>query len=215
MLGAGLGGAILGFVETKFPTLPTVPLLGRSGTVALAAYLLNKQGMGGGGGIMRDVALAGAVVAGYELGKEGKIAGEDDAAPANHEASGQILTALHDIKADLHSIAGRCAGLEGEMKKVKGDVGDVQRTVGEVVPQVHGLEEKLGEVVPQVAGQRFPLPPRARRERRAFAPIPEEMALEEQVRLYRDRNAQLERELEQAEMAEEIGPQLHGIASQV
>lgn len=76
ILGAGIGGAVLGFIEKQWPTFPTVPILGRAGTIAVAAYFLQKQG-GMSSPILRDVAIAGAVVAGYQLGKEGKIAGED------------------------------------------------------------------------------------------------------------------------------------------
>lgn len=76
MIGAGIGGAVLGFVEKTFPTLPTVPVLGRAGTIALAAYFLSRQGGIGSGGIARDVALAAAVVAGYQIGKTGTIAGD-------------------------------------------------------------------------------------------------------------------------------------------
>jgi hypothetical protein len=73
MMAAAIGGAALGFVDKNFPTLPTIPMLGRAGTIALVAYML--AGRGGLGTIAKDVALAGAAVAGYELGKEGKISG--------------------------------------------------------------------------------------------------------------------------------------------
>lgn len=75
MIGAGIGGAALGFIEKTFPNLPTVPILGRAGTIALGAYFLSRRG-GMGGGIMRDVALAGAVIAGYQIGKTGAVAGD-------------------------------------------------------------------------------------------------------------------------------------------
>jgi hypothetical protein len=73
-MAAGLGGAVLGFIDKTFTTLPTIPILGRAGTIAMVAYFMS--GRGGMGAIARDVALAGAAVAGYELGKEGKISGE-------------------------------------------------------------------------------------------------------------------------------------------
>ncbi len=75
IIGAAIGGAALGFLEKSFPNLPTVPVLGRAGTIAVGAYFLSRRG-GMGGTIMRDVALAGAVLAGYQLGKVGKIEGE-------------------------------------------------------------------------------------------------------------------------------------------
>jgi len=76
IIAAGIGGAVLGFLEKTFPTMPTVPVLGRAGTIALGAYFLSRRGGVGGGQIMRDVALAGAVLAGYQLGKVGKVAGD-------------------------------------------------------------------------------------------------------------------------------------------
>jgi hypothetical protein len=75
MFAAGLGGAALGFIEKQFPNLPSVPVLGRKGTIAIGAYLLSKRG-GMGGGIMRDVAIAASVLAGYELGKTGQVTGD-------------------------------------------------------------------------------------------------------------------------------------------
>jgi hypothetical protein len=72
--GTALGGAALGFVEKQWPNAPTLPLLGRAGTIALAAYFFGGKSKPG---LMRDIAIAGAVVAGYELGKTGKIAGDD------------------------------------------------------------------------------------------------------------------------------------------
>ena len=82
-----MGGAALGFLEKTFPNLPTVPFIGRKGTIAIGAYFLHKRGTGG--GILRDVAIAAAVLAGYELGKDGKISGEvmGDLAP---QVSGNI-----------------------------------------------------------------------------------------------------------------------------
>ncbi len=76
LLGAGIGGAALGFIEKTFPSLPTVPLIGRAGTIAIAAYFLSRRG-GMGGGILKDVALAAAAVAGYQLGRDGKVAGDE------------------------------------------------------------------------------------------------------------------------------------------
>jgi hypothetical protein len=77
MMGAAIGGAVMGFVDKSFTNLPTLPVIGRAGTIALAAYMLASKGGGGGiGAIARDVALAAAAVAGYELGKEGKVSGD-------------------------------------------------------------------------------------------------------------------------------------------
>lgn len=73
LFNVAIGGAVLGFIEKSFPTLPTLPLIGRAGTIALAAHYLGK-----GHPILQDAALAGAAVAGYELGKDGKVSGDDD-----------------------------------------------------------------------------------------------------------------------------------------
>lgn len=91
MLGSALGGAALGLIEKSFPNLPTVPVIGRKGTIAVAAYFLSKRG-GIGGGILRDVAIAAAVLAGYELGKEGRVSGEvmGDLAPQVSGIASQI-----------------------------------------------------------------------------------------------------------------------------
>jgi len=70
-----LGGAAFGFIEKSFGAqLPTLPIIGRAGTITLIAYYFSK---GRSGGILKDVARAGAVLAGYQIGTTGKIAGED------------------------------------------------------------------------------------------------------------------------------------------
>lgn len=74
LMGAAIGGAVLGFIDKQFPTLPTIPLLGKPGTIALLAYFAGKQGFAP--GIARDVALAGAAIAGHELGLLGRISGD-------------------------------------------------------------------------------------------------------------------------------------------
>lgn len=75
LLGIGLGGAAFGFIEKTFPDFPTLPIIGRAGTIAIAAYYLSKTGSMG-GGIVRDIALAGAVITGYQLGKTGAVSGD-------------------------------------------------------------------------------------------------------------------------------------------
>jgi hypothetical protein len=75
LLGTALGGAAFGYIEKSFPNLPSLPLIGRSGTIALAAFFLSKRG-GLGGGIVRDIAIAGAAISGYQLGKTGAISGD-------------------------------------------------------------------------------------------------------------------------------------------
>lgn len=77
MIGAGVGGAVFGYIESHFPNLPTLPVIGRAGTVAVACHFLQKQGGMGHGALVRDVGMAAAVIAGYQLGKTGKISGDD------------------------------------------------------------------------------------------------------------------------------------------
>lgn len=76
MIAGAIGGAALGFIEKSgfAANLPTIPLIGRKGTIALAAYYLGGQKPG----ILQDIALAAAILAGNELGRDGKISGEDD-----------------------------------------------------------------------------------------------------------------------------------------
>lgn len=78
MLGAAIGGAIFGFIDKSFPNLPTLPILGRAGTIAVAGYFLGRSGGLGRSSIVRDVTFAAAVIAGYELGHDGKISGDVD-----------------------------------------------------------------------------------------------------------------------------------------
>lgn len=75
VLGLGLGGLALGLLEKAIPNLPTLPVLGRKGTIALGCYWFSR---GSGGGLIRDVAIAAAAIAGYELGTTGKISGDFD-----------------------------------------------------------------------------------------------------------------------------------------
>lgn len=78
MIGAGIGGAVYGFVEKQWGAkIPTIPILGRAGTVAVVCYFARKQGGMGKSALVRDLGMAAAVIAGYQLGSTGKISGED------------------------------------------------------------------------------------------------------------------------------------------
>jgi hypothetical protein len=81
MIGVGIGGLAYGFVERSFPSMPTLPLVGKSGTVALAVYFL-----GGDNQILNDIGLAAAAIAGYSLGKTGAVSGYDD----NHGLAAEL-----------------------------------------------------------------------------------------------------------------------------
>jgi len=62
-----------GFLEKQWPGMPTLPLVGKSGTIALLSYFLAPKMP-----ILRDVGVAAAAIAGYTLGKTGVISGLDD-----------------------------------------------------------------------------------------------------------------------------------------
>jgi hypothetical protein len=57
----------------NFPTLPRLPGIGRSGTVALAVYFLKPQNH-----ILQDIGVAAAAIAGYSFGETGSVSGDDD-----------------------------------------------------------------------------------------------------------------------------------------
>jgi hypothetical protein len=73
IIGTAIGGAIYGYVEKNVPSLPSIPVLGKSGTVALACYLIGPRHP-----IITDVGIAAAAIAGYTLAKNGVISGEWD-----------------------------------------------------------------------------------------------------------------------------------------
>ncbi len=73
MISMALGGAIYGYIESHFgASLPTLPVVGRAGTIAVGAFLIGRNK----GGVFADVAKAAAVIAGYQLGGTGKISGD-------------------------------------------------------------------------------------------------------------------------------------------
>jgi len=82
IMGAGLGGLAYGFVEKTFgESIPRLPVIGRSGTVALACYFFAGRNE-----ILNDIGIAAAVIAGYSLAKDGAISGYDDDHGLAHEA---------------------------------------------------------------------------------------------------------------------------------
>jgi hypothetical protein len=83
MMAHATGGFILGIIDKNFPTLPTLPFLGRAGTIAAIAYFLAGKHK-----IAQDVATSGASVAGYEMGKEGKISG------VGHRGVGETMSTV-------------------------------------------------------------------------------------------------------------------------
>jgi hypothetical protein len=73
LMALAMGGYALGFLDKSGTTIPTIPLLGRAGTIALAMHFIGK----GKPGMMTDVRNAAAVVAAYEMGSTGKVAGDE------------------------------------------------------------------------------------------------------------------------------------------
>lgn len=74
-LTAALVSAGVGWAEKSgvLDVLPTVPAIGRKGTLAVAAYFWSRAG---GGRIARDVAVVASALAGYEFGKMGSVSGD-------------------------------------------------------------------------------------------------------------------------------------------
>jgi hypothetical protein len=72
-MGTAIGGFAYGIIEKSFPSLPTLPIVGKSGTVAIAVYF-----MGGNNELINDIGIAAAAIAGYSLGKSGVVSGGFD-----------------------------------------------------------------------------------------------------------------------------------------
>jgi hypothetical protein len=66
-----LGGFIYGYIEKNFPQIPTLPIIGKSGAIALIAYFAGGKSAG----IIADVGNAASVIAGYSFGSTGKVSG--------------------------------------------------------------------------------------------------------------------------------------------
>ena len=72
-----IGGALYGFAVKQgwVEKLPAIPLVGRTGTAAILLHFWAKRG---GGDMVRKAATAAAVIAGYQLGSQGTITGDDE-----------------------------------------------------------------------------------------------------------------------------------------
>jgi hypothetical protein len=71
VIGYAVGGFAVGFIEKSFPQLPTLPLVGKKGAIAIAAYFLRGKHP-----IIQDIGMAAAAISGYELGSTGKVSGD-------------------------------------------------------------------------------------------------------------------------------------------
>jgi len=72
MQNVALGGLAYGLLSKNWPTMPRIPGIGRSGTVALAVYFL-KPNMK----LLQDLGIAAAAIAGYSFGETGTVSGDD------------------------------------------------------------------------------------------------------------------------------------------
>lgn len=76
LMGLFVGGFAMGFLDKPGgpgANIPTIPLLGKAGTIAIAAHFFGK----GKAGLATDIRNAAAVVAAYEFGLKGSISGDD------------------------------------------------------------------------------------------------------------------------------------------
>lgn len=73
LIGLIVGGFGLGFLDKSATAIPTIPVLGKAGTIAVAAHFFGH----GKPGLVTDVRNAAAAVAAYEYGSKGAISGDD------------------------------------------------------------------------------------------------------------------------------------------
>jgi hypothetical protein len=66
-----LGGLAYGLLVKNFPTLPRIPGIGRSGTVALGVYFLKPKSR-----LLQDIGIAAAAIAGASFGETGTVSGD-------------------------------------------------------------------------------------------------------------------------------------------
>lgn len=66
-----LGGFIYGYLEKNVTQIPTLPLIGKSGAIALIAYFMGGKSPG----IIADIGNAASVIAGYSFGATGRVSG--------------------------------------------------------------------------------------------------------------------------------------------
>lgn len=74
-MGIVAGALAFGFLEKQafFQNLPSLPLIGKAGTIGLGAYLLSN---GGRNKLADDVATAALVIAAHEFGSTGTVVGD-------------------------------------------------------------------------------------------------------------------------------------------
>jgi hypothetical protein len=73
-LGIAAGALLLGFVDKSGISIPELPVIGKAGTIALAAHFLSG---GGRNKMMDEVCTAALTIAAYEFGSTGHVVGDD------------------------------------------------------------------------------------------------------------------------------------------
>jgi hypothetical protein len=76
---AAVSAAVYGWIVRSgvLDRLPTIPVLGRTGSIAVLAYLAARQGIAP--QYTRQIAGIAATIAGYQLGSTGAVSGDDTA----------------------------------------------------------------------------------------------------------------------------------------
>jgi len=83
MLGHTIAGFGYGYIEKSFPNLPTLPVVGRAGTIAVIAKMaIGKVPYA------REVCMFAAGLAGYQMGTQGHVLG--DVVPQVHGIASQV-----------------------------------------------------------------------------------------------------------------------------
>jgi hypothetical protein len=72
-----IGGGLYGLAVKAglIDKLPAIPIVGRTGTAAILLTYASQRNMGG--ELVKRMAIAASVLAGYQLGTEGKVLGDD------------------------------------------------------------------------------------------------------------------------------------------
>lgn len=77
LVGVIVGAGLIGMLKKSgtLDKIPSLPVVGRIGALAIGAHFWAKNG---GGALARDVSLAAGAIAAYQMGSNGSIDGEDD-----------------------------------------------------------------------------------------------------------------------------------------
>lgn len=73
MQGVALGGFLYGLLKKNWTSMPKLPGVGTSGTVAIAVYVLKPKNK-----MLQDLGIAAAAIAGYSFGETGTVSGDSD-----------------------------------------------------------------------------------------------------------------------------------------